>query len=188
MLARMSETPPPSPAVDLLALRALLDRIDEFVAHPAFATPAPSVSGWTAEHHVAHLTLANELIVRNLKNLARGEGMLVQRGARPSPEASRILLAGVLPRGRAQSPRMVRPPEVVERELLLVWLFDVKRGFGELDPSGLRDDDVSVPHQLLGPLNGAYWLRFALVHTRHHLVIAREVLVAAADRVAVPEI
>lgn len=167
-----------SPTADLDALRGLLARIDGFVAHPAFASVAPAISGWSAEQHVAHLTLANELVLRNLKNLARGEGLLVQRGARPSPEATALLAAGAIPRGRAQSPRMVRPPEVIERELLLGWLADGVRGYAELDPAGLRDDDVCVPHQLLGPLNGVHWMRFALVHTRHHLVIAREVLSA----------
>lgn len=175
-----------SPAADLLALRELLASIDGFVEHPAFASAVPAISGWSAEQHVAHLTLANELVLRNLKNLARGEGLLVQRGVRPSAEAAALLAAGAIPRGRAQSPRMVRPPEVVERELLLGWLADARRGYGALDPARLRDDDVCVPHQLLGPLNGMHWMRFALVHTRHHLVIAREVLAASADGVADP--
>jgi hypothetical protein len=35
-----------------------------------------------------------------------------------------------------------------------------------------------VPHQILGPLTAARWVRFAAMHTRHHLDIAREVLAA----------
>ena len=33
-------------------------------------------------------------------------------------------------------------------------------------------------HQLLGPLSAALWVRFAAVHTRHHLLITREMLSA----------
>ena len=40
-----------------------------------------------------------------------------------------------------------------------------------------------VPHQLLGPLSAALWVRFAATHTRHHVAIAREILTAAGAQV-----
>ena len=33
-----------------------------------------------------------------------------------------------------------------------------------------------VPHQELGPLAAAHWLRFAALHARHHLAIAEDIL------------
>jgi hypothetical protein len=73
---------------------------------------------------------------------------------------------------------MVRPPERVQRELLLEWLADGRRALAALDPATVVAGELKIPHQLLGPLDAPQWARFAAVHTRHHLVIVREVLEA----------
>jgi hypothetical protein len=169
-----------SPQLDLPRLKTLCALVDEWITKhgDAIGRPEPSISGWSAEQHLAHLTLANELIVRNLKSLTKESGALVVREAAQSETALAILHAGQLPRGRAQSPRMVRPPEVIERELMLEWLADVRQELKTIDPAQLPKGRVFVPHQLLGPLDAPQWLRFGVVHTRHHMVIAREVLAA----------
>jgi hypothetical protein len=51
---------------------------------------ASAVSGWSALGHVAHVSLANELVLKNLASLQKGEGLLVQREATPNPEALRV--------------------------------------------------------------------------------------------------
>ena len=38
--------------------------------------------------------------------------------------------------------------------------------------------ELKIPHQLLGPLDAPEWLRFARVHTEHHLAIVDELLSA----------
>ncbi|TAJ18453.1 MAG: hypothetical protein EPO68_07835 [Planctomycetota bacterium] len=176
------------PADDLCALLAHYAWIDALLAQApaALRTAAPAVSGWDAEHHVAHVALANELVLRNLHSLAAGTGALVQRGGEPIPEAHALMASGVIPRGRAQSPRMVRPPERVDPGLLAQWLAEARAGYATLDPASIVASEFKVPHQLLGPLDAVQWLRFGAVHTRHHLVIAREVL--AAQGVAMPEL
>jgi hypothetical protein len=139
---------------------------------------APAVSGWSALHHIAHLALANELVLRNVHSLQLGAGMLVQRGGEPVPGALALLAAGAIPRGQAQSPRIVRPPQHVDRALLRGWLDDARAGFDALAPATIAATEFKVPHQILGPLDAPQWLRFAAVHTQHHLGIAREVLTA----------
>lgn len=149
----------------------------------AVDTRAPSVSGWSAVEHASHVTLANELVLRNLVNLSRGSGLLVVADAEQVPRALAILAAGVLPRGEARSPRMVVPPSGVDLATAREWagrftedLAAFRRGF---DPRADRAR-LYVPHQVLGPLDLAQWARFGAVHTRHHLAIAREVLAAAS--------
>jgi hypothetical protein len=178
------------PAVQLPHLRALCGVIDELVERPAVAlrTPAPAISGWTAEQQIAHVALANELVVRNLRSLARGSGALVVPGGEPIPAAIPMLVAGRIPRGRAQSPRMVRPPAEFDRELLLRWIADDRREIESLDPASIVANGLCVPHQLLGPLDAPRWLRFAVVHTRHHLEIAFDVLRAIDAGAAQPEL
>jgi hypothetical protein len=140
---------------------------------------AAAVSGWSAVEHASHVTLANELVLRNLGSLARGSGMLVVADAEQDARGLEILTAGTLPRGQAQSPRMVVPPSDVDLAMAREWaarfvedLAAFRRGF---DPRSERVR-LFVPHQVLGPLDLIEWARFGAVHTRHHLAIAREVL------------
>ena len=176
------------PARELERLARLYELIERWLELHAEALPlaAPTVSAWSAEQHIAHLALANELIARNLKSLARKSGVLVVQGGEIAPAAQAVLASGVITRGLAQSPRMVRPPEAVERELMLQWLRDGARELAVLDPLTLGASDAKIPHQLLGPLDAPQWARFAHIHTRHHLVIAREALLAHGC--AVPEL
>jgi len=168
------------PLADHARLSALQLAIDEWIvrAGERLALPSPSVSGWSAEQHLAHVALANELVLRNLKSLALGRGALIVEGGEPKPGVRAILESGRLPRGVAQAPRMVRPPESIERALMLQWLEDGRRELASLDPRTIVAGRLRVPHQQLGPLDAQEWMRFAVAHTRHHLVIAREVLVA----------
>ena len=140
----------------------------------------PELSGWSALEHVAHAALANELIVRNLASLRAGAGPLVLAEGEPVPEALEMLARGEIPRGRAQSPRMVRPPARIDRALLEDWLRAGESGFRLHAQASeeLARAPGRVPHQLLGPLSAALWVRFAAVHTRHHLAIVDQLLEA----------
>jgi hypothetical protein len=146
----------------------------------ALARRAPSVSAWSPVEHVAHVTLANELVLRNLRNLGKGSGMLVVTEAQQLPAALARLAAGALPRGEARSPRMVVPPADVDLATARDWArklaLDLAAFTREVPASGLPR--CYVPHQVLGPLDFAEWARFGAVHTRHHLAIAREALAA----------
>jgi hypothetical protein len=160
---------------DYLAIERLLARDPEELERRA-----QHVSGWSAVQHLAHLCLANELVVRNVKSLLKGLGPFVQDAAEPAPEALAVLQSGRFPRGAAQSPRMVRPPEVVRRDFLAQWVAEGQLEFAALAEQGdaILRAKKCIPHQVLGPLNAARWVRFAAMHTRHHLDIAREVLAA----------
>jgi hypothetical protein len=173
-------TPAFDPAHDLRELAELLDEVDGLLAlaPELLVTLAPDTSGWTVEQHLAHVALANELVLRNVASLVAGRGALVVRGGEPDPRALAVLVDGRIPRGAAQAPRMVRPPERVQRELLLEWLADGRRALAALDASAVVADELKIPHQLLGPLDAPMWARFGAMHARHHLEIAREIVAA----------
>lgn len=170
----------PSVPADLADLAAACERLREIAALPGELSERrrPEISGWSALEQVAHVALANELIARNLESLIAGHGALVVAEGEPAPGALEMLAAGVIPRGRAQSPRMVRPPARIDRVLLADWLATGERAFTKLarDPAPLAGARGKIPHQLLGPLDAAQWVRFGRVHTRHHLAIAEELL------------
>ncbi len=166
------------PARELSELAALYTTIEELLMRAPAALQAvqPARSGWSSEQHLAHVALANELVLRNLKSLAEGRGHLLVRGGEPHPRALELLVEGRLPRGEAQAPRMVRPPERVQPELLRQWLADGRGALVALDALDLGPSELKIPHQALGPLDAPQWARFAVVHTRHHLMIVRELL------------
>lgn len=174
------------PQTELAGLREDFIAIGRMLTiEPAdLARPAAWISAWSPEQHLAHLSLANELVCRNIKSLIKGAGALVVDGGEPPPDALAVLQSGTFPRGAAQAPRMVRPPETVVRAYLEEWLEGNRAEFEEL--AG-RTDEIEaatcrIPHQVLGPLTAVQWVRFAAMHTRHHLEIAREVLAATMQR------
>ncbi|MBM3991574.1 MAG: DinB family protein [Planctomycetes bacterium] len=168
------------PLADLTALGAAYAEIRAWLALPRerVLRVDPALSGWNVEQHVAHCSLANELVGRNLKSLLKGSGLLVVDTGEPVDGALEILASGRIPRGTAQAPRSVRPPPLVERAYLLEWLDGNEREFAEAK----RQLDLllaapkRIPHQILGPLTAVQWLRFAAIHTAHHMSIARELL------------
>jgi hypothetical protein len=168
------------PAHELARLRDAYARIDAVMAleRESACHVAAGVSGWSAEEHVAHVALANELSLRNVLNLVARTGALIRPDGTPHPDGARALQAGVLPRGVARAPRMVTPPRTIDRELLVGWLADNRRDLTAVEERAgeLAGTPGRIPHQLLGPLDALQWLRFAAVHTGHHLAIVGEVL------------
>lgn len=141
---------------------------------------APQVSAWSPLAHLAHIELANELCLRNLSSFARREGLLLQTGKTPSESVLGVLASGALPRGQAKAPRMVVPPLDVELDMVRSWHRDNVAVLAELarNPHLVETSELTIPHQVLGPLDAPQWLRFAVVHSRHHFAIAREALLA----------
>lgn len=80
---------------------------------------------------------------------------------------------GWFPRGTAKAPRLVRPPENVDLDLIREELEAVRSKQGRLDilPAGTH-----FKHPYFGVLNMASARRFLDVHTHHHLKIIRDIL------------
>lgn len=174
-------TGPLDAAQELDAFVSVAEELPRFLDGDAaaLAATAAAVSGWSALAHVAHVSLANELVLKNLASLRKGSGLLVVQQAEPNPEALRILASGVLPRG-AQSPRMVRPPADIDIATARSWAAGVVEQARAFAAQTAAEPPMTlwIPHQVLGPLTFAEWARFGAMHTRHHLAIAREVLAA----------
>jgi len=165
---------------DLEELAVQLQRVNVVLALPEerLLARAPDVSGWSAGAHVFHLVLACDLSLRNAASLAKDTGRLVRAPEDRKDEALAILEAGVIPRGVAQAPRFVTPPPRLDLKLAQQLLDEVGQARAALaaDLDALRAAPRVIPHQLLGDLTGPEWVRFARVHTNHHLQILDEVL------------
>ena len=166
-------------AIEFEKLRRLYVSIDELLEldQDALRRTDESVSQWSAEQHLAHLALANELSFQNVKSLLAGRGHLIQPEGEPVAAAREVLSAGVIP-GGAEAPRMVRPPREVQRDYLIEWLDGNRADVAELEglTQAIARAPGRIPHQLMGPLSASLWVRFAAMHTEHHLKIVRAVL------------
>lgn len=168
-------------------LQILAEALDRFEALRAAGAPtlgqrSPSVSGWSVEQHLYHIALATDLALRNVRSLVSGRGRLIVQEGSLADGAADVLENRRTERGVAEAPRMVRPEETVDPEFLAMELrgnrdvLEAVRGEAEDIPAAAG----WIPHQILGPLSAAHWLRFAAMHALHHLAIVEDVLAGDA--------
>jgi len=139
---------------------------------------APEVSAWSAGHHLFHITLANELALRNVRMLAEGSSKWIVHEGGPSLLGLLTVQLGIIPRGVGQAPRAVTPPARpdadVVRDTYRSNVEELERLTADLAP--ILAAKGGIPHADLGVLSAPRWLRFAGLHGWHHLRIMREVL------------
>ncbi len=174
------------PALDLAGLRRLLARVGRLLELPEdeLTTPRPEVSSWSVGQHLFHLVLAGDLSLRNVKSLVARRGRLIRDFEQRDEEGLAILRRGRIPRGVAPAPRFVTPPPRLDLDVLRDLFADVSKALDEIeaDPEGLASAPQGIPHQLLGDLDAREWVRFARVHTAHHLAICRDLRASAGAR------
>ncbi|MEM6720824.1 MAG: DUF1569 domain-containing protein [Bacteroidota bacterium] len=83
------------------------------------------------------------------------------------------LTAGFIPRGRAQSPQSVRPPEIIHTEDILKQLTQARKNIEKIQQ---LEATAHFSHPVFGMLNKAQTIRFLEVHTDHHLKIIADIL------------
>jgi hypothetical protein len=169
-----------SPHSELMAvhreLEAILDWPDE-----EFFRLLPKVSGWAPVSHVHHVALVN-------RNVALALTMIEsERGVEPPGESGRmvkvVLEREKIPRGQVKAPEMVAPPDQPDRKAASAALSQAGKRLEALAAKleSLAEKTGRVPHPILGPMSAEEWLRFARVHSRHHLDIISDIRRAAAS-------
>ncbi len=147
----------------------LLARPDEtlFVAKPA-------VSGWSPADHLYHMLLINGGVYRTVGKLMQPDA---PTACEPSDLARSFMAGSGFPRGRIQAPETVRPPADLNRAGLdrVVALSARSRASTEPLLGQLAALPTALPHPLLGPITAPAWLRFARIHTDHHLAIIGDI-------------
>lgn len=133
----------------------------------------PEVSKWSVGQHVEHLlkadTLATSAMLASKRYTSRRT---------PLKLLGRIvLLTGYIPKGRGKAPEMTLPEQPTKENITrLVEAFknnlsQIKEGLRELNLAGHY-----APHPIFGDLDQVQWLRFLIIHNKHHLKIINEIL------------
>jgi hypothetical protein len=169
---------------DRAGLAGSLARVGRLLDRPEDALRARTpASGWSALEHLFHLVLANDMSLKNARNLARGSGRLIAPMPAPGerdPRAAVILAHGRLPRG-TPAPRFVIPPANPDLALVREIHAETVAAASSAELAVLPDSGTGIPHQALGVLSAAEWIRFARMHSAHPLRIAPAVLATAAS-------
>ncbi|GAA4277836.1 DUF1569 domain-containing protein [Aquimarina mytili] len=80
---------------------------------------------------------------------------------------------GFIPRGRAQSPKSVLPPDTIKTDDIVSQLSIARDKLTSLDA---LDDKSNFKHPVFDQLNKKQARRFIEIHTRHHLKIVKDIL------------
>ena len=134
------------------------------------------ISEWTPAQHLFHLLLANELSLKNAAALVAQKGLLIREQGQLQEGAAAVLERGRIGRGEAQSPRFVRPRGTVDLGFVRELVHSTRAQLKALNTATVASAPGYIPHQILGDLNAVQWLRFARMHTAHHILIVRDLL------------
>ena len=166
----------------LIALERSTGRLEEHLAvsEERLRERRPERTRWSLLEHGFHVVLANDLSLRNVRSLLARKGRLIRPCTPLVPEAEAVLRRGRIPRGRSRAPRFVTPPATIDLALVHEIIASTRQTLEGLAPRSAELDAAPdcIPHQELGGLSASGWLRFARLHSAHHLVIMREL---AAD-------
>lgn len=158
---------------NLQNLSRQLDEITSFLAggEEQICTLKPGISGWSAAEQLDHTLKVDSSILRRvtdsqeLETLPKGINLL-----------GRVILAiGWIPRGKAPSPQALRG-ERTDCAALRATVAAVRGQVESITQDQVARSAALVPHPRFGGLTTPEALRFAVVHTEHHLKIVREIL------------
>ena len=135
------------------------------------AAAQPRISAWSVSEHVDHVLKVAQSIVRRVNQADAEPG---KRGITFLGRA--VLLGGWIPRGRGKSPERLAGTRVAAAEIESS-LAKLEQMMAAVVIDACESSRrPTVPHPLFGGLTPTQALRFAVVHTNHHLRIVADIL------------
>jgi hypothetical protein len=153
------------PVSQFEALKSLQDEVDEVLSRNDILNPA--VSAWSTHQHIEHVFKVNLLVLEKIKNNDPDHNRMPRTFT-----GMLVLVLGFIPRGRGEAPSSVLPEGISQADIM-----DAGSRIRELLIQ-IKDTETEnrfiMNHPYFGGLTSREWLRFLVIHTRHHLEIIRE--------------
>ncbi|MES2417325.1 MAG: DinB family protein [Bacteroidota bacterium] len=128
----------------------------------------PAIGGWSYSEVYSHIFDSSLLSLRALQACIKGNGLV-----KPTPFGARLVLFfGKLPPGKKYKvPRRlaerVKKIDLITAQQLIN---DFELQLAKVYPlMGKADLKIKIEHPRLGYLNATQWLRFIVIHLKHHL-------------------
>ena len=140
------------------------------------------IEGYIAQRDVKNTGVSQADVAWHLDHSLKVLNNLCETLEQSNPEefsseinASRLLVftTGIIPRGRAQAPESVRPPEVITDENIELQLASVRSRLANLSS---LDEKAHTNHPVFGTIDKGQTMRLMKVHTRHHLKIIADIV------------
>ena len=167
------------PAQDLARLQKALDTANLCIAWPEdrLYVKCEAISAWSPAQHLDHLARVLERVFKTLDVLEENTDPRILNLGHPHFVARMMLLSGWIPRGRGQSPDEVLPEPRPVRHRVRVALAELQQEAEGFVPraQALLEAKGRLPYPLLGAFDASEWMRFAFIHTKHHLAIIAEI-------------
>lgn len=143
-----------------------------------FAVEAGEVSKWSCGLQAGHSVLVMNMIAKGIEECLDDPERNASETA--APLSKMILKNGIMPRGVGKSPGLVMPLSG-DREHWLGMLKQARERWEEIAgrAAEVADSKAREKHPVFGYLTPAEWVRFAPIHTAHHLKIVRDILAKA---------
>ena len=137
---------------------------------------APAVSAWSPAQQLHHAMAINGQVLESLLKACTGEEQPETEG-RANLIGMLVLTTGHIPRGRGRSPRRFVPPPTIARDDVQALIQRTRGILAALEPHLPRFDGLPGRwrHAVFGKLNAQQFLRFARIHSLHHLSIIRDI-------------
>jgi hypothetical protein len=161
-------------ATDLADLRDATRRLSDIAAgldDAGLERRAPVVSAWSFGEQLAHMAVANRGCLLQLVQLMHG---------RPNPDAApthplgvQALEAGTIPRGQITAPTIALPDApMAGSEIRTLLAAQARKAMQLADKAAtIAAAQGMHEHPLIKGMTAPQWVRFIVVHSRHHLAI-----------------
>lgn len=173
------------PDQELADLDAALRRIDGLLASEPedWVRHTEGVSKWSVAKQVDHMLRSLAHMLAAADTIRVGYDARIKPDGKASVPGRLLLRAGAIPRGRADAPQEVLPGEAPTMEDCRARYEQVLALLASFAPhlETIRKWRGTIPHPLLGDFRAQDWLRFARMHTEHHLAIVDDILGIQAD-------
>ena len=128
------------------------------------ATVSKSDVAWQIDHSLKVINLVSESLFKSDPNSYQS-GFKIWRFI--------LFNLNYIPRGRAKSPKIVRPPDNITTDTLTNQVSDA---FENIERLTTADEKAHFTHFVFGVLNRKRTIRFLHLHTNHHLKIIRDII------------
>ena len=168
-----------NPARDLTRLTARLDEVATVVRWPdeRLYLRFEPISAWSPAQHVDHVLRALDMILDAVDTLRHEETGPVGGDGVPNLAGFAVLTTGWIPRRRGKAPEAAVPEPLPVRQRLREAVFETTARVRSLLPEAQRIAGAAgtLPHPVLGAFRAPQWVRFADIHTRHHMAIVADI-------------
>ena len=137
------------------------------VSEEAFSSTPPS-GGWSYAEVYSHITNVNYISAIAAEKCLNKVAEIKTR--KPDWRVRLILFLGKFPPGKIKAPATVEESvKKFTKEEAANFLIKVCKKLDNLIPQYKKfDSNYKVKHPRLGYLNATHWLRFMVLHTKHH--------------------